>query len=110
MEQGKSIWMDGKQVDWKDSTLHFVSNSFQYGFSVFEGIRAYKTATGPAVFRLDAHIKRLFNSAKIIGLDIPFTPQQVSDACCETATRSATSVRSPISARAAWTWITAIAR
>ena len=84
MEQGKSIWMDGKQVDWKDSTLHFVSNSFQYGFSVFEGIRAYKTATGPAVFRLDAHIKRLFNSAKIIGLDIPFTPQQVSDACCET--------------------------
>lgn len=84
MEQGKKIWMDGRLVDWKDATLHFVSNSFQYGFSVFEGIRAYKTDAGPAVFRLDAHIDRLFKSAKIIGLAIPFAPRQLIDACCET--------------------------
>jgi branched-chain amino acid aminotransferase len=83
-EQGKKIWMDGRLVDWKDAMLHFVSNSFQYGFSVFEGIRAYKTASGPAVFRLDKHIERLFNSAKIIGLSIPFNPRQIIDACCET--------------------------
>lgn len=84
MEQGKFIWMDGRLVAWNDATLHFVSNSFHYGFSVFEGIRAYKTARGPAVFRLDAHITRLFRSAKIIGLEIPFTPAVVTRACCET--------------------------
>ncbi len=84
MEQGKSIWMDGSMVDWADANLHFVSNSFQYGFSVFEGIRAYPTASGPAVFRLDAHIDRLFKSAKIIGLEIPFAPGTLIDACCET--------------------------
>ena len=84
MEQGKSIWMDGRMVDWADAKLHFVSNSFQYGFSVFEGIRAYPTASGPAVFRLDAHIDRLFKSAKIIGLEIPFAPGTLIDACCET--------------------------
>jgi branched-chain amino acid aminotransferase len=83
-EQGSRIWMDGRLVEWNDATLHFVSNSFQYGFSVFEGIRAYKTQDGPAVFRLDAHITRLFRSAKIIGLDMPFSPATVIDACCET--------------------------
>ena len=84
MEQGKCIWMDGRLVNWADANLHFVSNSFQYGFSVFEGIRAYPTDAGPAVFRLDAHIDRLFKSAKIIGLDIPFTRVALIDACCET--------------------------
>lgn len=84
MEQGNLIWMDGRLVAWNDANLHFVSNSFQYGFSVFEGIRAYKTASGPAVFRLDAHITRLFRSAKIIGLEIPFTPDVITRACCET--------------------------
>ena len=84
MEEGTKIWMDGELVDWNDAKLHFVSNSFQYGFSVFEGIRCYKTQSGPAVFRLDAHIDRLFKSAKIIGLTMPFTPAQVLAACCET--------------------------
>ena len=84
MEQGKSIWMDGRMVDWANANLHFVSNSFQYGFSVFEGIRAYPIASGPAVFRLDAHIDRLFKSAKIIGLEIPFAPGALIDACRET--------------------------
>ncbi|MDB5900398.1 MAG: branched-chain amino acid transaminase, partial [Ramlibacter sp.] len=83
MESGKKIWIDGAFVDWNDATVDFVSNSFQYGFSVFEGIRAYKTARGPAVFRLDAHIDRLFKSAKIIGLDIPLGVAEVTEACCE---------------------------
>ena len=84
MEEGKKIWMDGRLVDWSAAQLHFVSNSFQYGFSVFEGIRAYPTDAGPAVFRLDAHIDRLFKSAKIIGLAIPYEPGAVIDACRET--------------------------
>jgi branched-chain amino acid aminotransferase len=84
VEEGKKIWMDGRLVDWSQAQLHFVSNSFQYGFSVFEGIRAYPTATGPAVFRLDAHIDRLFKSAKIIGLAIPYDARTVIDACRET--------------------------
>jgi branched-chain amino acid aminotransferase len=84
MEEAKKIWMDGALVDWADAKLHFVSNSFQYGFSVFEGIRCYKTASGPAVFRLDAHIDRLFDSAKIIGLDMPYTRDEVIRACCAT--------------------------
>jgi branched-chain amino acid aminotransferase len=84
VEEGKKIWMDGRLVDWSQAQLHFVSNSFQYGFSVFEGIRAYPTASGPAVFRLDAHIDRLFKSAKIIGLAIPYDARTVIDACRET--------------------------
>ena len=84
MEQAKKIWMDGRLVDWADAKVHFISNSLQYGFSVFEGIRAYPTSSGAAVFRLDAHIDRLFNSAKIIGLDIPYERQAVIDACCAT--------------------------
>lgn len=81
MEEGKKIWMDGRLVDWAAAQLHFVSNSFQYGFSVFEGIRAYPTDAGPAVFRLDTHIDRLFKSAKIIGLAIPYEPKALIDAC-----------------------------
>ncbi len=84
MEQAKKIWMDGRLVDWADAKVHFISNSLQYGFSVFEGIRAYPTNAGPAVFRLDAHIERLFNSAKIIGLDIPYERPAVIEACCAT--------------------------
>lgn len=83
MERGRKIWIDGQFVEWEEATVDFVSNSFQYGFAVFEGIRAYKTDKGPAVFRLDAHVERLFNSAKIIGLDIPFDRKTIIDACCE---------------------------
>ena len=88
MEQGKKIWINGKFVEWKNAHVDFVSNSFQYGFSVFEGIRAYKTDAGPAIFRLDSHIDRLFKSAKIIGLDIPYTQQQIVDATCATVAAS----------------------
>ena len=68
MEKADKIWMDGKIVDWNDAHVHLVSNTLQYGFGVFEGIRCYKTQAGPAVFRLKEHLVRLHHSAKILGI------------------------------------------
>jgi branched-chain amino acid aminotransferase len=62
------IWMDGKLVPWRDANIHVLTHTLHYGMGIFEGIRAYKTDAGPAIFRLDAHVQRLFNSAKIIFL------------------------------------------
>ena len=67
------IWMNGELVDWDKAQVHVLTHTLHYGTGVFEGIRAYATADGPAVFRLTDHIKRLFNSAKIMGMDIPYT-------------------------------------
>jgi branched-chain amino acid aminotransferase len=78
------IWFSGKMVDWKDATVHVCAHVIHYGSAQFEGIRCYNTAKGSAVFRLMEHIKRLFNSAKIYRMQIPFTEQQVFDACLET--------------------------
>ncbi len=63
MEKADKIWMDGKIVDWNDAHVHLVSNTLHYGFGVFEGIRCYKTQSGPAVFRLKEHLVRLHRSA-----------------------------------------------
>jgi branched-chain amino acid aminotransferase len=77
------IWMDGKMVDWRDAKIHVLSHTLHYGCGAFEGVRAYKTAAGStAIFRLKEHTERLFNSAKILRMKIPFTPQQVMDAQC----------------------------
>jgi len=76
----EKIWMDGKFVDWDDARVHILTHSLHYGCGVFEGIRAYPTDTGPAVFRLSDHIVRLFNSAKIFMIDIPFTAEEIVDA------------------------------
>ena len=62
------IWYDGKLVNWRDATTHVLTHTLHYGMGVFEGVRAYETATGPAIFRLDDHTERLFNSAKILGM------------------------------------------
>ncbi|MDQ4098265.1 MAG: branched-chain amino acid transaminase [Actinomycetota bacterium] len=78
------IWMDGDLVDWDDARIHILTHSLHYGSGVFEGIRAYATSQGPAVFRLTDHIHRLFNSAKVFLIDIPFTPQQLIEAVKET--------------------------
>ncbi len=78
------IWMDGELVAWEDANVHILTHSLHYGLGVFEGIRAYETSRGPAVFRLREHIDRLFNSAAIFLLDIPFTPDQLVDATLET--------------------------
>ena len=75
------IWMDGKMVDWRDAQTHFLTSSLHYGNAVFEGIRAYETEKqGTCIFRLEDHIKRLFNSAKILHLQIPFTQEEICEA------------------------------
>lgn len=78
------IWMDGKLVRWEEATVHVLSHALHYGSGVFEGIRCYETATGPAVFRLPEHVKRLFDSAKICQMEVPFSREQVSEAILET--------------------------
>lgn len=78
------VWMNGKMVPWKDATIHVASHVVHYGSSVFEGIRAYENKKGSAVFRLDAHIERLFNSAKIYRMEIPFSFDEICKACIET--------------------------
>jgi len=72
--------MDGELVDWDDARIHILSHTLHYGSGVFEGIRAYATDAGPAVFRLTDHIRRLFNSAKIFMIDVPFTPEEIVEA------------------------------
>ena len=74
------IWMDGKMVDWRDAKIHVLSHTLHYGCGAFEGVRAYKTANGTAIFRLEEHTERLFNSAKILRMNIPFTMNEVMDA------------------------------
>jgi len=83
-EAAKKIWMDGKLVDWDDAKIHILTHTLHYGCGVFEGIRAYETADGPAVFRLTDHIVRMFKSAKIYLIDIPFTLEQLVSATKET--------------------------
>ncbi len=78
------IWMDGKLVDWDDAKVHILTHSLHYGCGVFEGVRAYATAQGPAVFRLTDHIVRLFDSAKIFFIDVPYTIDQLVEATKET--------------------------
>jgi branched-chain amino acid aminotransferase len=78
------IWMDGQLVDWRDAKIHVLTHTLHYGCGAFEGVRAYKTAQGKtAIFRLREHTERLFNSAKILRMKIPFTMQQVMDAQAE---------------------------
>jgi branched-chain amino acid aminotransferase len=78
------IWMNGTMVPWADAKIHIGSHVIHYGSGVFEGIRCYKTPEGPAVFRLDAHTERLYNSAKIYRMDIPIPPEEFNQAVCET--------------------------
>jgi branched-chain amino acid aminotransferase len=78
------IWMSGKLVPWDDARIHIGSHVVHYGSAVFEGIRCYKTPKGPAVFRLDAHTERLFNSAKVYWMELAWTPEQVNAAILET--------------------------
>jgi branched-chain amino acid aminotransferase len=84
LQKVDKIWMDGQLVDWDDARIHVLTHSLHYGCGVFEGVRAYATKDGPAVFRLKEHIDRLFNSAKIFFIDIPFTREQLVEATKET--------------------------
>ncbi|MEW6053433.1 MAG: branched-chain amino acid transaminase [Nitrospirota bacterium] len=78
------IWMDGKFVDWDKAHVHVLTHTLHYGLGVFEGIRCYETKKGPAVFRLNEHVDRLFSSAHIFLMEIPYTPKQIRDAVIET--------------------------
>src|SRR3974390_333958 len=79
----EKIWMDGELVDWADATVHVLTHTMHYGSGVFEGIRAYPTSRGVAVFRLREHINRLFASAKSFMIDTPFTADQIVEATRE---------------------------
>jgi branched-chain amino acid aminotransferase len=74
------IWMDGELVEWRDAKIHVLSHTLHYGCGAFEGVRAYDTAQGPAIFRLREHTERLFNSAKILRMKIPFDLDTVMEA------------------------------
>ena len=83
-ETAEKIWMNGDLVDWDDATVHVLTHTLHYGNGVFEGIRAYETDTGPAVFQLRPHIERLFQSAKILFIDIPWTVDQLVEGVLDT--------------------------
>ena len=77
------IWMDGELIPWAEARVHVLTHTLHYGTGVFEGIRAYETDRGPAIFRLHDHVLRLFNSAHILCLDIPFSQKEILEACSE---------------------------
>ena len=83
-DTASKIWFDGNMVDWKDANIHALSHVVHYGTSVFEGIRAYKNENGVGVFRLKEHVQRLFDSAKIYKIEIPFTQEEIEEAILET--------------------------
>jgi len=83
-DTAEKIWMNGDLVDWDDATVHVLTHTLHYGNGVFEGIRAYETDTGPAVFQLRPHIERLFQSAKILFIDIPWTVDQLVEGVLDT--------------------------
>jgi branched-chain amino acid aminotransferase len=74
------IWMDGEWVDWRDAKVHVLTHTLHYGMGAFEGVRAYETSNGPAIFKLEEHTKRLFNSTKILGMSIPFDAETLNQA------------------------------
>jgi branched-chain amino acid aminotransferase len=78
------IWMNGELVDWDAARIHVLTHTLHYGMGVFEGIRAYETAQGPAIFRLTDHIVRMENSAKILGMELPYSVADLVQACKDT--------------------------
>ncbi len=80
----KKIWMDGKMVDWDDASVHVLTHSLHYGLAAFEGIRCYEGVRGSAIFRLPEHVQRLFESAHITMLPMPFSEKEVTEAVVET--------------------------
>ncbi len=88
MKASKWIWFDGEFVPWEDAKIHVMSHALHYGTSVFEGIRAYSTPKGPAVFRLPEHARRLLNSAKIMRMPVSYSQEEIEEAILETIRRN----------------------
>jgi branched-chain amino acid aminotransferase len=84
MTKADRIWMNGQFVPWDDAKVHVLSHVLHYGSSIFEGIRCYQTPKGPAIFRLEDHIERLFFSTRVYRMTIPYTREQIEQACIET--------------------------
>ncbi len=83
MKEADTIWMDGEEVAWDEAQVHVLTHALHYGSAVFEGMRCYDTADGPAVFRLDAHLDRLVDSANVYGMDIPYSRNELEQAILE---------------------------
>ena len=81
MRETEKIWMNGELIDWADAKVHVGTHGLHYGSGVFEGIRVYETANGPAVFRLTDHLKRLENSARLLHMELPFSVEELRTAC-----------------------------
>jgi branched-chain amino acid aminotransferase len=84
LKKTEKIWMDGKLVKWDDANVHVLTHTLHYGLGVFEGIRCYETGKGPAIFRLDEHVDRLFSSAHIFMMKIPYSKKEIRDAIIKT--------------------------
>src|SRR3712207_1270182 len=83
MRETEKIWMNGELVDWADAKIHVGAHGLHYGSGVFEGIRCYETARGPAVFRLTDHLERLHTSARLLGMELPYTVEELRAATFE---------------------------
>ncbi|MEK7670923.1 MAG: branched-chain amino acid transaminase [Bacteroidota bacterium] len=84
LKEVEKIWMNGKLVNWHDAKIHVLSHVIHYGSSWFEGIRCYETTKGPAIFRLDKHLRRLFDSTKIYKTEVPYTEAEMEEAIFQT--------------------------
>ncbi|HSE59259.1 MAG TPA: branched chain amino acid aminotransferase, partial [Nitrospiraceae bacterium] len=84
MQASEQIWMDGKFVPWGEANVHILTHSLHYGLAAFEGIRCYKGKQGSAIFRLQEHVDRLFESTHIAMMAIPYDKKQVTEAIIET--------------------------
>jgi branched-chain amino acid aminotransferase len=82
------IWFDGKLVPWRDAKVHVLTHTLHYGMGIFEGIRAYTTKKGPAIFRLKEHVKRFFNSAHILGMAVPYDIKTIEQACIDSVRKN----------------------
>jgi branched-chain amino acid aminotransferase len=87
-EQSKWVWMNGKLIPWSRASIHVSVHALHYGSGVFEGVRCYQTDDGPSVFRLDDHLNRLYASAEVYGLEIPYTLEELAEATCELILRN----------------------
>ena len=84
LEKSRFIWMNGNLVPWDEAKVHVLCHALHYGTAIFEGLRCYKAAKGPAVFRLNEHTDRLFNSARIYRMEIPYTKEEINGAIVKT--------------------------
>src|SRR5271170_1545663 len=81
MQATEKIWMNGELVDWGEARIHVGAHGLHYGSGVFEGVRCYDSPKGPAVFRLTDHMQRLHNSARLIGMELPYSVDELRAAC-----------------------------